>query len=130
MTELSQTEVQNIVLAAAAEPIVVPSGQEVILQEVIWNVAGPEGLTSRFRFIAPAIAKEGGTVDFDTASADMQHLCEAFALPRLSSIGPLPEQIIISFADREVPFGQPAPEATQFFEAYRIDGDACIWEAF
>jgi hypothetical protein len=29
-----------------------------------------------------------------------------------------------------VPFGEPAPDATQFFEAYRVEGDTCIWEAF
>ena len=31
---------------------------------------------------------------------------------------------------RAVPFGEAAPDATQFFEAYRVEGDACIWEAF
>ena len=31
---------------------------------------------------------------------------------------------------RAVAFGEPAPEATQYFEAYSIDGDRCVWEPF
>jgi hypothetical protein len=110
-------------------PIPVPSGQEVRLLDVIHNQPGPEGLTIRYRFIAPAIAPGGG-IDFDTAAADMAHLCQAYALPRVRSGGPQPAQIVISLSDRPVDFGQPAPEATQFFEAYSLDGDTCIWEPF
>ena len=69
------------------QPITVPSGQAVTLQETIWNVPGPEGLVTRFRFIAPGIAREGGTVDFETASADMLHLCQSFALERVTTAG-------------------------------------------
>jgi hypothetical protein len=29
-----------------------------------------------------------------------------------------------------VPFGEPAPEATQFFEGYRIDAGRCVWELY
>ena len=47
-----------------------------------------------------------------------QHLCQNFALPRISDIGPQPSQIVSSLSDRPVPFGEAAPDATQFFEAY------------
>ena len=119
-------------LAALAEdvPIPVPSGQTVTYFETIQNAQGPEGLTYRFRFIAPAIARDGGTVDAETALEDMAALCESFALPALPVSGPVPAQIIISLADRPVPFGEPAPEATQFFEAFRPEDGACIWEGF
>ena len=117
-------------LPGNGQQVAVPSGQSVTLQEVPWNVPGPDGLTARFRFVAPAIAKSGGTVDFETASADMVHLCQNFALPRISDIGPQPSQIVISLSDRPVPFGEAAPDATQFFEAYTIRDNACIWEAF
>jgi hypothetical protein len=110
--------------------VTVPSGQPLTLQDVIWNVPGPDGLAMRFRFVAPAISRDGGSVDFATASADMAWLCNNYALQRVSGTGPAPTQIIISLSDREVPFGEADPEATQFFEAYRIEGDACIWEAF
>jgi hypothetical protein len=118
------------VTAGGDVAVAVPSGQLVTLQDVIWNVPGPAGLAIRFRFLAPAIAKDGGTVDFATAAADMAHLCQTYALARLAEFGPQPSQIIISFADRALAFGEPAPEATQFFEAFRIENDACIWEAF
>ncbi|MDT8855288.1 DUF6497 family protein [Paracoccaceae bacterium Fryx2] len=111
-------------------PIVVPSGQPVMLQDVIWNEPGPEGLTLRFRFVAPQISRMGGTVDFDTAVADMRALCESYALPRIADLGPEPAQIIVSMSDMPVPFGEAAPEATQFFEAFTVQEGACIWEIF
>lgn len=115
-------------LPASAEEVTVPSGQSVTFLEAIQNEPGPDGLTARFRFVAPAIA--GGGIDFDTAAADMVYLCETYALPRLAATGPAPAQVVISLSDRPVPFGQGAPDVTQFFEAYRIDGSTCIWEAF
>ena len=72
----------------------------------------------------------GGGVDFDTASADMQFLCDSFALPRIAAQGPHPEQVIISLSDVAVAFGEAAPEATQYFEAFRIEDGACIWEIY
>lgn len=107
----------------------VPSGQSITLQEVVWNAPGTDGLATRFLFVAPGIAPGGG-IDFDTASADMQHLCDAFALPRVKDNTPPPEQIVISLSDRPVPFGQSAPEATQFFESYTLKDGVCTWEMF
>ncbi|MBA4351683.1 MAG: acetolactate synthase [Rhodobacter sp.] len=109
--------------------IEVPSGQEITLQDVIWNAPGPDGLALRFRFLAPGIAPGGG-VDFDTAAADMQHLCDTYALPRIADQGPHPEQVIISLSDVAVAFGEAAPEATQFFESFRIEDGVCVWEIF
>ena len=116
---------------ALAEGIVVPSGQPITLHDVIWGAPGPEGLTVRFRFLAPQIARVGGSVDFDTAAADMAALCETYALPRtVTGTGPQPAQIIISLSDIAVPFGAAAPEATQYFESFGIENGACIWEVF
>lgn len=112
------------------EAIIVPSGQQVRLIDVVQTAPGPAGLTLRFRFLAPGIARAGGTVGPEAAQADMAYLCHAFAVPRLSDIGPVIAQVVISLADREVDFGAADPEATQFFEAYRIEGDACIWDPF
>lgn len=110
--------------------IPVPSGQPVRFFEVIRDATGAGGLTYRFRFIAPEIAREGGSVDFRTAAADMEHLCNAYALARISNLGPQPKQVIVSLADRETEFGAATPEATQFFEAYRIADGVCVWEGF
>lgn len=107
----------------------VPSGQAVTLQDVVWNVPGPEGMTLRFRFVAPGIA-EGGGVDFETASADMQALCDGYALPRVAEFGPAPAQIVISLSAEPVEFGVSAPEVTQYFESYSIVDGGCQWEMF
>lgn len=116
--------------AETAVVVAVPSGQSVTLLDVIRDAPGPGGTALRFRFVAPAIARAGGTVNFDTAISDMLHLCQNYALPRLAEFGPAPGQVIISLSDVAVPFGAAAPEATQFFESFSIaDGD-CIWEPF
>lgn len=117
-------------LAGEAGPIAVPSGLQVTLQDVIWNEVGPQGLTMRFRFVAPTISRDATDLDYDVLQADMQALCETFALPRVSDLGPQPAQIIISLANQPLPFGETAPEVTQFFEAYSIQNGTCQWEIY
>ena len=131
MTEYSLVQSDDVqVIPGTDDVIVVPSGQLVTLQDVIWNAPGPFGLVARFRFVAPAIARGDGAMDFGTASADMLHLCQTYALARVADLGPAPSQIIISFASAPVPFGAAAPDVTQFFEAYRVEDQTCIWEQF
>lgn len=113
----------------AGAVVVLPSGQEVTLQDVISNVPGPEGMTLRFRFVSPAVAPGGGLA-FDAASEALQHLCDSYALPRVAEFGPAPAQIVISISDVPLPFGEAAPEAVQFFESFRIEDGACQWEMF
>ncbi|AXQ94184.1 DUF6497 family protein [Cereibacter azotoformans] len=113
----------------AAGLIPVPSGQVVTLLDTIWNEPGPSGLTFRFRFLAPGIGSGGG-IDYDTAFADMLALCQAYVVPKIADVLPQPEQVIISFSDRPLPFGAADPEATQYFEAFSIQDGHCILEAF
>ena len=110
--------------------IPVPSGQPVMLQDVIWNVPGPEGLAVRFRFVAPQIARDSAATAYEAAAEDMMHLCQTYALPRLTEFGPQPTQIIVSMSDQPVPFGESMPEATQFFEAFSYQDGICMWEIF
>ncbi len=119
----------DVAMEGSGDLIPVPSGQPVSLQDVVWNVVGVQGFTLRFRFVAPEI-RVGGTVDFDTAVADMQALCENFARERAAGFGGLPAQIIISMAEKPVTFGETLPDVVQFFEAFRIEGDTCIWEIY
>ena len=131
MTELSLVQLDGLQLISGSDdPIEVPSGQVITLQEVIWNAPGPFGLVARFRFVAPAIARGDAAIDFTLASADMLHLCQTYALTRVADLGPVPSQIIVSLASAPVPFGQPAPDITQYFEAYRVEDQICIWEQF
>ena len=115
--------------ATAQEVVPVPSGQVVTFQDAILNEAGPQGSAARFRFVAPSIGPKGD-VDFETAVADMQHLCDTFALSRVTENVPLPTQIIISLSAEPVVFGESVPGVTQFFEAYSLQDGACIWEVF
>lgn len=120
----------GLMQTAEDTPIAVPSGQPVTLQDVVWNAPGLAGLTLRFRFLAPQIARVGGCIDFATAVVDMRALCNSYALPRIADMGPVPAQVIISLSDIAVPFGTAMPEATQFFEAFSVQDGVCIWEAF
>jgi hypothetical protein len=110
--------------------IAVPSGQTVTYVDTVQGAPGPEGLTIRFRFLAPAIARDGGTVAPDAAQDDMLALCRTFALPRIAVTGPQPAQIVISLSDRPVEFGVADEAATQFFDAFSIQDGDCILELF
>ena len=134
MTDPAQPVQPEDAQALPGDPteLTLPSGQVVSLQDVVWNAPGPAGLTLRFRFVAPAIAETGAGsgVDFDTAAGDMTWLCQFYALPRLSALGPKPAQIIISLSDRPLRFGEAAPDATQFFVAYSLTDGLCTVELF
>lgn len=114
----------------AEDALTLPSGQKVTLIEVLTNIPGSDGLAIRYRFLAPQIARDTGTIDADTAGDDMDWLCNTYALPRLPKNGPQPAEIIISMSDMNVPFGEDHPEATQFFNSYKVEDGACQWEMF
>ncbi|MGL4236813.1 DUF6497 family protein [Tabrizicola sp.] len=112
--------------APDGEAVEVPSGRELRLIDIVTNARGPEGAAARFRFLAPGLSPD----DVEAASEDMQAVCDSFAVSRIDGMVPAPQQIIISFAGAEVPFGEAAPDVVQFFESYRIENGACVWEVF
>ncbi|AVO39592.1 acetolactate synthase [Pukyongiella litopenaei] len=122
---VAQSEAQS-----AAQPVAVPSGQQVTLTQVLIEEQSTGGPLARFRFLAPRIAESGGDIAPDQAAADMDHLCKALVLPYLAQYALEPDRVVISLSDREVPFGKSVPEATQFFEAYRPGPQGCVWEEF
>ena len=105
----------------------VPSGQPIELQEVLIDEVGGETWL-RFRFIAPEIARDTGTIDNAAAGPDMMHLCTTLALPYIAEYDLEGQVIVVSLADRITEFGVPDPESTQFFEAFRPQDGTCIWE--
>jgi hypothetical protein len=111
-----------------AQVFAVPSGQPVTLQDVFWDEG--DTLVLRVRFLAPQIARAGGTIDYETATKDMLHLCDTYIVPQVEAGADRPDQIILSLSDVAVPFGEANPEATQFFEAYSLENNACIWEVY
>ncbi|MEX0286718.1 MAG: DUF6497 family protein [Paracoccaceae bacterium] len=114
---------------AWAETVKVPSGIEVTLQEVLQDTM-MEDLWLRFRYVAPRIGKDAGSVTYDVALLDIDWLCEQQAVPYIQHYELDPHRVVVSMADRELEFGTSDPDATQFFGAYRLEKDRCIWEEF
>ncbi|MER5172291.1 DUF6497 family protein [Thioclava kandeliae] len=112
-------------MPASRVAVAVPSGRHVEWLTSQTDASGPEGLTIRHFFLMRDL-----TEDDDTAMGDMLALCESFALPHLSAVGPQPQQIVISLADRPVVFGTSDPEATQLIAGYAISGERCEEEMF
>lgn len=110
-------------------PVILPSKNEVVFHEVVSDAQG-YGLTYRFRFVAPWIRAARAKMTYEQIEADMAYLCVDYALPRIANIGPQPAVVIISMAEREVPYGQAMPDVVQLFEAYRPQENSCIWEGF
>jgi hypothetical protein len=116
-------------LPAMGEAVAVPSGMDVTFHDVIRDEPVGAGLVYRFRFVAPDIGGDSPRA-FSEVSGDMDLLCQDYALPRLSELGPQPARVMISLMEAPVEFGVASPEITQFFEAYSVSDDRCIWEAF
>lgn len=114
----------------AAQPAlpVLPSGADYSLLEVLYDAQPGAPLRyARFRFVMPDI---GGALDYAEVAEDFQQLCDLYAAPQVAVwIEPV-DQIVISFADRAIEFGTIDAETTQFFEAFRLEDAACIWEEF
>ncbi len=115
--------------AGAEASLPVPSGQKIHLNDVLLD-ENPGELWVRFRFVAPRIGSLAGQIGYDVAAIDMDHLCASLAIPYVTLHDLKPSRVVISLADRVVSFGDSNPEATQFFEAYRLENARCIWEEF
>ena len=113
----------------ADKPVSVPSGQPITLNEILLDHE-PGALWLRLRFVAPQISRNDGGVTHDQATQDMDHLCKDLALPYIQAQAIAPARLVLSFADRAVPFGVQDASATQFFEVYRPSDETCIWEGF
>jgi hypothetical protein len=117
-------------VTAPAEAQGVPSGQSVLLWQVLWERVEGDGTQAVLRFIAPAIARDGGTVGFDAAQADMDWLCETHGLPVAALPNARSDAIVVTLMDRPIPRGRTDPAATQFFSTYRVQADSCVASDF
>jgi hypothetical protein len=108
---------------AAAEPITTPSGLEVTLFDVVLE---PDAGLARFRFVAPPLSG----LAFDAVQGDFPWLCANVALPALAANSRTVAQVIVSVSDRELPLGVTDPDAVQYFEGFRIEDAACLWEPY
>lgn len=112
---------------AEEERLVLPSGLEAQLQEVLLQQSGEGGLLLRARYVAEALAPGA---PLEEVSADLEHLCNADALPRIAEEAREGARIIVSLGDGPSEFGVPSPDVRQVFEAFTVQGGLCIWEAF
>lgn len=110
---------------AHAQSFTTPSGLPAEVAEVVLE---DDTRFARFRFIAETLGQEGATAA-DTAD-DFKWICESFAVPALTAQDWAADQIIISIADRDVPFGTMDAEATQYFAGFTTDGTTCTEELF
>lgn len=115
--------------SAVAGEIEVPSGILVTRQEILHDMLMGE-LWLRFRYVAPRIGKDAGAVTFDVAAIDIDYLCDQDAVPHVLANDLDPARIVVSMADRVLEFGATDLDATQFFGAYRLENERCIWEEF
>jgi len=109
--------------AVAAQDLAVPSGQPLKLMERRMEEAPA---MARFRFLAPELEARG----FAAVAEDFAALCDGYARPALAAEGVAVDRVVISLSAQDVPFGESAPDVTQFFEVFRLSEDGCIWEYF
>ncbi|KMK67691.1 DUF6497 family protein [Puniceibacterium sp. IMCC21224] len=112
---------------AADDGLTLPSGLDVSLIGRV-DEGAATGPIHRFRFVAPGIRAEDHGLE--QLSADMDYLCQNVALPHLIQEGAATGRIVVSLAQAATEFGVANPDIRQFFEAYSVDGNRCIWEAF
>jgi len=103
-----------------------PADDLAILQEVLTE-ATPEGAVWRFRFVDPTLAR---APDYAVLADRMTDLCQRIALPQIPRPLDQISRVVVSIATQASGFGTTDPDLTQYFEAYRIETDRCIWEVF
>ncbi len=112
----------------ARADITVPSGQDITLGDVFFETQKDGELWLRLRFLAPGIGAGQGKISYEQAEEDFLYLCQSEALPRLEAVKTRASVIVITLMDRMVEFGASDPAAVQYFEAFRPEGGACLWE--
>lgn len=105
----------------------VPSGNEIHLQEMLFETRADDTRVARFRYVMP-LMRQG--IDFTEIEEDFFHLCIGVAVPYLAVSEETVDQVIISMADRETDFGVTTHLAKQYFEAFSVQDGTCIWEGF
>jgi len=67
---------------------------------------------------------------FDVIVETDQYLCDEVASPALKENSWGQGDVIISYSAAELPFGETAPEITQFFQPFSLTNNTCQWEDF
>ena len=113
--------------SSMAQAVSVPSGTEMKLFDVIFDQEPP---IARFRFVAPDISPSGRALQFSDVLEDFEYLCADVVLPALAASNQSAQVIVISLSEREIAFGEVAPDVVQFFQPFDISNGTCMWEEF
>ncbi len=115
--------------AAYAELPTVPSGQDIeIYQEGLLEEEGTQKVYY-LGVVAPEIAN-GGRIDFKAANADIDVLCETYALGRALAAenGDEPaSELVIKMMDSPLSYGETNQDVRQYMGFYDISKGACEW---
>ncbi len=118
-------------IAAGEEVGPLPSGQTVtFLDAFIEPQTGLAETWLTLRFLAPRIAADGD-IDFDSASLDLDALCDGPGrreTARIAAQGAKIDQVVIAMLDRPIPRGESDVDATSYYGAYLPHESGCIWQ--
>ena len=114
-----------VLAAPAAAQEGAPSGQAMVLWEILWERTATEETQAVLRFIAPAVGAEADAPGPEAVQADMDWLCETHGRPLARLPYARTDVVVVSVMDRPVPRGATEPEATQYFGLYRIEDGGC-----
>lgn len=119
------------VRAAETFPIpALPSGLTVeVLEKFLEVKADGTNNFARFRFLAPKLS-DVAEMEYEMRLKDMDVLCRDYAIPHVKVTKSQIDRVVISLSDKPIEFGATDPSVMQFFESYRIENGACIWEEF
>ncbi|GAA6207977.1 DUF6497 family protein [Cognatishimia sp. WU-CL00825] len=110
------------------ETLAVPSGYAVQLQEKRVDQLPDGAQVLRLRFVMPAIARPDHV--YSDVAGDFEALCNHLAWRVVGAQSKDIDHIVVSLSDRETDFGVSNSDATQYFEAFTLETDICIWEGF
>lgn len=119
-----------LTVPAMAEPVTAPSGLTWGLQETLFEPTGASDddiEVIRLRYVSELVA-DRAAYGFDVIEKDFVFFCESVGLQKVTESAPQARQIIVSVASDWVAFGETAPEIVQYFEAFRPEGNLCIWD--
>ena len=128
LAENDEAELSVPVLAEDGS-IRLPSGLVVNRQEVRLEPVGAvtHGVTTvRLRYVSTQLEEKA--FPFERIEGDFAKLCSSFGLKIRSQSAPQAEQVIISIASRPTAFGETAPNVVQYFDAFRVEQDTCVWD--
>ncbi|GHA54666.1 hypothetical protein GCM10008927_20580 [Amylibacter ulvae] len=109
---------------AMAQPVPdLPSGLVVQLYDLRQIVEDGEPSLLYLGFLADDLS----SVEYETASVDLDYLCENFALAEVAQSGQETDEVSIRIMDQPIAYGDADPDVKQFMSFYDITTGQCTW---